>query len=93
VAPVGRQEDRGERTALVTGGGRGIGRAIARALAADGRVVAVADLDEGNARQTASMISSGGARAYAVRIDVTDGDSVSAGVSGRGPSWDRLRSL
>ena len=80
VAPVGRQTNSRERSALVTGGGRGIGRAIARALAADGRVVAVADLDEGGARETASMISSGGGRAYAVRIDVTDGDSVSAGV-------------
>jgi 2-hydroxycyclohexanecarboxyl-CoA dehydrogenase len=70
-----------ERTALVTGGGGGIGRAIAIALAGDSRRVAVSDLDEGNAVETASMITAAGREALAVHLDVTKGDSVRAGVS------------
>src|SRR5215207_10786700 len=70
-----RAESQG-RTALVTGGGRGIGRAIALALAAESHAVAVADIGEEEAAETASMIASGQGRAHAVRLDVTDRDSV-----------------
>jgi 2-hydroxycyclohexanecarboxyl-CoA dehydrogenase len=66
-----------ERVAMVTGGARGIGRAIALALAADGRAVAVADLLEEEAAQTARAI---GGRALAVALDVTDSGSVAAAV-------------
>jgi 2-hydroxycyclohexanecarboxyl-CoA dehydrogenase len=71
-----------ERTALVTGGGRGIGRAIGLALAADQRAVAVADINEDDAVETASLIVSGGGRARAVRLDVTDAGSVRSGIEG-----------
>ena len=80
VAPGGGQAESGERTALVTGAGSGIGRAIALALAADGRAVAVADVAEDAARETAAMIASDGGPAHAVKLDVTDGESVDAGV-------------
>ena len=60
---------------MVTGGARGIGRAIALALAADGRRVAVADLLEEEAQATAA--AAGG---IAVRLDVTDSASVAAAV-------------
>jgi 2-hydroxycyclohexanecarboxyl-CoA dehydrogenase len=60
---------------MVTGGARGIGRAIALALAADGRAVAVADLLEEEAAETAEAI--GG---KAVPLDVTDSASVKAAV-------------
>jgi len=78
--PDHEKAERLERTALVTGGGRGIGRAIALALAADSRTVAVADIAEDEAAETASLIVADGGRAGAVRLDVTDRDSVRAGI-------------
>ena len=66
-----------QRVALVTGGARGIGRAVALALARDGRRVAVGDLLEEAASKTAEAI---GADALAVPLDVTDSASVAAAV-------------
>jgi 3-oxoacyl-[acyl-carrier protein] reductase len=62
-----------DRVALVTGGGRGIGAATARLLAAEGARVAVSDLDEAPAREVASSISGLG-----VACDVSDRGSVKA---------------
>ncbi len=61
-----------DRTAVVTGAARGIGAAIAGRLAREGAHVVVADLDETAARAEAERIVKGGARASAVRLDVTD---------------------
>jgi 2-hydroxycyclohexanecarboxyl-CoA dehydrogenase len=69
-----------QRVAMVTGGARGIGRAIALALAADGRVVAVGDLDEGGAGETAAQVEADGGRALGLALDVTDTASVTAAV-------------
>jgi 2-hydroxycyclohexanecarboxyl-CoA dehydrogenase len=74
------EDERTQRVALVTGGARGIGRAIALALAADSRRVGVADLDEEGAAETAGLIAADGGQAHAVRLDVTDRDSVRAGL-------------
>lgn len=91
------------RAAIVTGGGRGIGRAISLALARDGRSVAVADLLVDEARAVAAEIADAGGSAVAVVLDVTDPASVLAGVGmatgALGPleilvnnaGWDELR--
>jgi 7-alpha-hydroxysteroid dehydrogenase len=72
------------RAAIVTGGSRGLGRAIALALAADGAAVAVAGRTEqvwderlpGTIRETVADIEAAGGRAVAVRADLTDRDDV-----------------
>jgi NAD(P)-dependent dehydrogenase (short-subunit alcohol dehydrogenase family) len=66
------------RVALVTGGGSGIGRGIALALAAEGASVIVADIGEGRAPETAELIKAAGGTAVAVRCDVSDRASVRA---------------
>ena len=68
------------RTAIVTGGARGIGAAIAARLAADGMAVGVLDLDEAGARNTAGLIADGGGRAIGLLADVSDAASVAAAV-------------
>ncbi len=69
-----------ERIALVTGAGGGIGRATALELARAGHAVAVADLRGDVATEAAEAIAAAGASAMAVELDVTDPDSVAAGV-------------
>jgi 3-oxoacyl-[acyl-carrier protein] reductase len=64
------------KTAVVTGGAKGIGAATAKRLASEGATVIVADFDEAAAQETASEI--GG---HAVRCDVTKSEDVEAAIA------------
>lgn len=69
------------RTAIVTGGARGIGAATALRLARDGLRVAVVDLSEEAADATAQAVRDAGGEAVAVGADVADEDAVTAAVA------------
>jgi 3-oxoacyl-[acyl-carrier protein] reductase len=60
------------KTAIVTGGAQGIGRAIAETLARDGADVAVADLDPGRSQEAVEAITKLGRRAMNVKVNVAD---------------------
>ena len=64
------------KVAVVTGGGSGIGRAVALRFAADGAAVLVADVNEKAAALVAEEISIGGGRAIPMAVDVSDPEQV-----------------
>ena len=63
-------------TAVVTGGGSGIGRASALAFAAAGASVVVADIAEADGNETAQLIEKEGGKAAYTRVDVTEPDDL-----------------
>jgi 2-hydroxycyclohexanecarboxyl-CoA dehydrogenase len=67
------------RSALVTGGAKGIGEAIVRRLSAEGARVTIGDVDTEGAEKVAAEVG-----AEAVPLDVTDPDSARAAVDGAG---------
>lgn len=66
------------KTAIVTGGGSNIGRAIALTLGREGANVVIADIDEGVGSKVAGEIEAGGGKATYVKTDVTSLESVGA---------------
>jgi 3-oxoacyl-[acyl-carrier protein] reductase len=72
--------EQAQRVAVVTGGARGIGAAIARRLGSDGLAVGVIDLKEGDCGATVDAIKAAGGRAFAAGADVSDTAQVAAAV-------------
>lgn len=79
------------KTAIVTGGGQGIGRAITLRLAAEGCKVAIFDLKPDTAEDTAAEARAAGGEAKVYGVDVSDLDAVTAAVAQAeadlGPTW------
>jgi NAD(P)-dependent dehydrogenase (short-subunit alcohol dehydrogenase family) len=67
-----------QRTALITGSGQGIGRAIAKLLAGQGATVIINDVDEDMAGQCAGEIKAAGGRALVLTADVSQPSQVQA---------------
>jgi len=59
------------KTAIITGGGSGIGRATALLLAREGAAIVVADYNEAGAKETVAQIEAAGGKAAALRADVS----------------------
>jgi 3-oxoacyl-[acyl-carrier protein] reductase len=78
------------RVAVVTGGGRGIGAATSRKLAAEGAAVAVADLDAGPAEEVAAAIRAEGGKAIGAACNVTSRGDVEALVERAVAEFGRL---
>lgn len=73
------------RTALVTGAGRGLGRAISRRLAGLGARVVLGDVDTAALAETARLIADQGGQAVPCAFDVTDREAVVAAFAQSGP--------
>jgi NAD(P)-dependent dehydrogenase (short-subunit alcohol dehydrogenase family) len=69
------ENEQARQVALVTGAGQGIGRCIAKELLGSGYLVAIADLDEEAAKETAARFGTG-ENAVAYRVDVADEPAV-----------------
>lgn len=82
--------DLSDRTALVTGGGQGVGRAIAVILAAQGADVAIGDIDAVHAAETAREIERLGRRALVLRLDVSSRSSAVAAVDQIVSEWGKI---
>ncbi len=67
-----------EKVAIITGAGQGIGRAFALRFAQEGASVVIADIQEDKAKSVVQEIQDGGGQAIAVKVDVSQPESVKA---------------
>jgi NAD(P)-dependent dehydrogenase (short-subunit alcohol dehydrogenase family) len=81
------------KVAVVTGGGSGIGRAGATAIAAEGGKVVIADLDPTGGERVAAAITEAGGEAVAETVDVTDAPAVEAVTKRTVERWGSLDAL
>jgi len=85
--------DMSNRTALVTGGASGIGKAVCIAMAEAGASVVVTDINEEGGKATAAEIAANGKSASFQKLDVTDDKSISAAVEVVSRKHKRLDAL
>ena len=78
------------KVAVVTGGGSGIGRAGATAMAAEGARVVIAELDPERGAGVAASIADAGGEAVAEVVDVTDAAAVEALTTSTVERWGSL---
>ena len=76
AGPVHAMFDLSGKVALITGGATGLGKAFGEALAEYGADIAIADIDEATAGNTAAQIEKMGRRSLVVKADVTRPDEV-----------------
>lgn len=78
------------RTALVTGGARGVGEAIVREIHAGGGKVAVSDMDIETARQVAESLDPSGKTAIALPLDVRNKSDFRAAMDAITDRWEKV---
>lgn len=78
------------KVAIITGAGRGIGRATAMRLAAEGAAVMIVDIDEASAAETTELIKINGQQAIAITADVTNRPQVEQVVAKTVDTFGRL---
>jgi sorbose reductase len=78
------------QTALVTGAGRGLGRAFACSLALEGADVAVVDIDPVTARETAEIVRGNGRRSISIRADLSIASEPARMVEEVRAAWGKL---
>jgi glucose 1-dehydrogenase len=79
-----------DKVCLITGGGSGIGRAASVRFGAEGGRVAVVDLNEDHAKETAGLITSAGGQAMGVRADVGSSADIQGAIKRIVEAWGRL---
>jgi len=78
------------KTALVTGAGSGIGKAIALTFAREGAKVMASDINEDTAKQVAAQIEDSGGEASSIRTDTTSEADVKTAVASTAEAWGRV---
>jgi len=78
---MGTDKENVTRTAIVTGGGSGIGLAISQRLAADGKAVAIFDVNGQAAKEAAAGIEAKGGHAIGFQVDVVDRFAIDSSVA------------